>query len=74
LAALRTEQDPPFRLRRARAYPVRPELTRTADARDTREALAEHFCSEQIVEITLIVAMATSRETDSTTAWNEAEA
>ena len=34
------------------------DMSRTADARDTRDALNEHFSSEQIVEITLIVAMA----------------
>ena len=58
LAALRTEQDAPFSFPERAAIQYARELTRTADARDTREALAEHFSSEQIVEITLIVAMA----------------
>jgi uncharacterized peroxidase-related enzyme len=58
LAALRTEQDPPFSLPERAAIQYARELTRTADARDTREALNEYFSSEQIVEITLIAAMA----------------
>jgi len=58
LTALRTEQDPPFTAPERAAIQYARELTRTADARDTREALNEHFSSEQIVEITLIVAMA----------------
>ena len=58
LAALRTEQDPPFSFAERAAIQFARELTRTADARDTRDALREHFSSEQIVEITLVVAMA----------------
>ena len=34
------------------------ELTRTADAAGTRAALNEHYTDEQIVEITLVAAMA----------------
>ena len=34
------------------------ELSRTADAGETRDALFEHFNQEQIVEITLVAAMA----------------
>ena len=34
------------------------ELTRTADAKETRASLAEHFTSEQIVEMTLLAAVA----------------
>ena len=34
------------------------ELTRTADARATRDALRQHFNDEQVVEITLVAAMA----------------
>ena len=33
-------------------------MTRNADADDTRDALLEHFNDEQIVEITLVAAMA----------------
>ena len=58
LIALRTEQDPPFSIPERAAIQYARELTRTADARDTRDALMEHYSSEQIVELTLIVAMA----------------
>jgi uncharacterized peroxidase-related enzyme len=58
LAALRTEQDPPFSPPERAAIAYARELTRTADAEDTRDALNEHFSSEQIVELTLIAAMA----------------
>jgi uncharacterized peroxidase-related enzyme len=58
LTALRTEQDPPFSPPERAAIQYARELTRTADARDTRDALNEYFSSEQIVEITLIAAMA----------------
>ena len=58
LIALSTEQDPPFSAPERAAIQYARELTRTADARDTRDALNEHFSSEQIVEITLIAAMA----------------
>ena len=49
---------------RLRAEPERAaiqyarELTQTADADETRDALFEHFNDEQIVEITLVAAMA----------------
>jgi uncharacterized peroxidase-related enzyme len=58
LAALRTEQDSLFSAPERAAIGYARELTRTADAGDTRDALNEHFSSEQIVEITLIVGMA----------------
>jgi uncharacterized peroxidase-related enzyme len=58
LPALRTEQDPPFSAQERAVLQYARELTRTADARDTRDALYEYFSSEQIVEITLIVALA----------------
>ena len=58
LTALRNEQDPPFTAPERAAIQYARELTRTADASDTRDALNEHFSSEQIVEITLIAAMA----------------
>jgi alkylhydroperoxidase family enzyme len=34
------------------------ELTRTADAEDSRDGLLEHFTNEQIVEITAVAAVA----------------
>jgi alkylhydroperoxidase family enzyme len=34
------------------------ELTRTADGAQTRDALNEHYNNEQIVEITLVAAIA----------------
>jgi len=58
LAALRTEQEGPFSVPERAAIQYARELTRTADAGDSRAALAEHFSPEQVVEITLIVAMA----------------
>jgi uncharacterized peroxidase-related enzyme len=58
LTALRTGQDPLFSAPERAAIGYARELTRTAHARDTRDALNEHFSSEQIVEITLIAAMA----------------
>ena len=58
LTALRTEQEGPFSVPERAAIQYARELTRTADARDTRGGLAEHFSPEQVVEITLIVAMA----------------
>jgi len=58
LTALRNEQDPPFSAPERAAIQYARELTRVADAPDTRDALNEHFSSEQIVEITLIAAMA----------------
>jgi uncharacterized peroxidase-related enzyme len=58
LKAVQTEQDPPFSAQERAVLQYARELTRTADARDTRDALNEFFSSEQIVEITLIVAMA----------------
>jgi uncharacterized peroxidase-related enzyme len=58
LTALQTEQEAPFSASERAAIQYARELTRTADARDSRETLAEHFSPEQIVEITLIAAMA----------------
>src|SRR6185503_1599017 len=58
LTALRTEQNSPFSAPERAAIQYARELTRTADGSDTRDALTEHFSSEQIVEITLIAAMA----------------
>jgi uncharacterized peroxidase-related enzyme len=56
--AVQVEQDHDFSLAEQAAIQYARELTRTADADDTRAALAEHFSSEQIVEITLVAAVA----------------
>ncbi|PWU09685.1 MAG: hypothetical protein C5B51_05825 [Terriglobia bacterium] len=58
LRALQTEQDHAFSEAERAAVRYARELTRTADADDTRDALFEHFNNEQIVEITLVAAMA----------------
>jgi uncharacterized peroxidase-related enzyme len=58
LRALRTEQDHAFAEPERAAIAYARELTRTADAADTRDALFEHFNNEQIVEITLVAALA----------------
>src|ERR1051326_6668723 len=42
ITALRTEQDPPFNAAERAAIQYARELTRTADAADTRDGLAEH--------------------------------
>lgn len=58
LKALQTEQDHGFTpLEKAVIHYAR-ELTRTADADESRDALYEQFTDEQIVELTLVVAMA----------------
>ncbi len=58
LRALQTEQDHVFSEPERAAIGYARELTRTADAGDTRDSLFEHFSNEQIVEITLVAAMA----------------
>jgi uncharacterized peroxidase-related enzyme len=58
MRALQTEQDHNFSEPERAAIQYARELTRTADAEDTRDALSEHFNAEQIVEITLVAAMA----------------
>jgi uncharacterized peroxidase-related enzyme len=58
LRALQTEQDAAFSEPERAAIRYARELTREADAKDTRTALFEHFDNQQIVEITLVVAMA----------------
>ena len=57
MRAIRTEQDLDFSEPERAAIQYARELTRTADADDTRAALTEHFSSEQIVEITLVAAI-----------------
>jgi uncharacterized peroxidase-related enzyme len=58
MRALATEQDHAFSGPERAAIQYARELTRTADAEDSREALYEHFNDEQIVEITLVAAIA----------------
>jgi uncharacterized peroxidase-related enzyme len=58
LRALQTEQDQVFSEPERAVIGYARELTQMADAADTREALFQHFSSEQIVEITLVAAMA----------------
>lgn len=58
MTALQTEQDQMFSEAERAAIRYARDLTRNADARDTRDGLNEHYTSEQIVELTLVVAMA----------------
>ena len=58
LRALQTEQDHTFSEAERAAIQYARELTRTADPEDSRDSLFEHFSNEQIVEITLVAAMA----------------
>jgi uncharacterized peroxidase-related enzyme len=58
MEAIQTEQDHGFSQPERAAIQYARELTRTADAADTRAALLEHFNDEQVVEITLVAAMA----------------
>jgi uncharacterized peroxidase-related enzyme len=57
MRAIQTEQDQDFNEPERAAIRYARDLTRTADADDTRAALTEHFSSEQIVEITLVAAI-----------------
>ena len=58
LKALQSERDDAFSGAERAAIRYARELTRQADAPGTREGLFAHFNSEQIVELTLVVAMA----------------
>jgi uncharacterized peroxidase-related enzyme len=58
LRALQTEQDHAFSEPERAAIAYARELTRTAEADESRDRLFEHFTNEQIVEITLAAAMA----------------
>jgi uncharacterized peroxidase-related enzyme len=58
MQAIQTEQDHGFNEPEKAAIQYARELTRTADAEDTRDALLEHYSDEQVVELTLIAAMA----------------
>jgi AhpD family alkylhydroperoxidase len=54
IQAVRTEQEHIFAAPEGAAIRYARELTRTADADDSRALLLEHFTSEQVVEITLV--------------------
>jgi uncharacterized peroxidase-related enzyme len=58
LRALQTEQDHGFSEPERAAIRYARELTQTADAAESRAALKEYFNDRQIVEITLVAAMA----------------
>lgn len=58
MSALRAGQDDGFKPAERAAIRYARELTRTADGAQTREGLNEFYSDEQIVEITLVAAMA----------------
>lgn len=58
MRALQVEQDHSFSDTERAVIQYARELTRTADAEETRDGLYQHFNDEQIVEITLVAAMA----------------
>ena len=58
IQAIQTEQDHPFSEPERAAIQYARELTQTAAADDTQAALLEHYTTEQVVEITLVAAMA----------------
>ena len=58
MRGLQAGQDGGFGAPERAAIQYARELTRTADAAQTRDALHEHYNDEQIVEITLIAALA----------------
>lgn len=58
MQAIQTEQDHGFAPPEKAAIQFARELTQTADASETRAALLEHFNDEQVVELTLVAAIA----------------
>jgi len=58
MRALQAGQEEGFTAAERAAIRYARELTQTADAAASRDALADHFSQEQIVEITLTAAMA----------------
>jgi uncharacterized peroxidase-related enzyme len=58
MQALQAERDEGFPEAERAAIGYARELTRTADAPTTRDTLLQHFNDEQVVEITLVAAMA----------------
>jgi uncharacterized peroxidase-related enzyme len=57
IAALEAEKNDLFPADEQAALNYARELTRTANANETRAALAAHFNDEQIVEITLVIGL-----------------
>jgi AhpD family alkylhydroperoxidase len=55
---IKTENNQHFAPKEQAALHYARELTRTADAEDTRGAVQELFSPEQVVELTLVVCMA----------------
>ena len=58
IAAIREERDTGFSEPERAALAYTRELTRSANAAGSRDALRSHFTDEQVVEITLVAAMA----------------
>lgn len=58
MRALQAGQDDGFSAHERTAIQYARELTRTADGAQTRDALNQHYNDEQIVEITLVAAIA----------------
>src|SRR5271165_5020694 len=58
MRSLQAGQDGGFSAAERAAIEYARELTRTADAKQTRDALSQHYSDEQIVEITLVAAIA----------------
>jgi uncharacterized peroxidase-related enzyme len=58
IKALQTDQDHGFSEPERAAIRYARELTQTADAAESRDVLLEHFSHEQVVEITLVAAIA----------------
>jgi uncharacterized peroxidase-related enzyme len=58
MRALQSEQDHMFSEPERAVIAYARELTRTADVEEGRQGLFAHFTNEQIVEITLVAAMA----------------
>jgi uncharacterized peroxidase-related enzyme len=58
LRALQAGEEQPFSAAERAAIAYARDLTRTATAPDSREVLFTHFSQEQVVEITLVAAMA----------------
>jgi uncharacterized peroxidase-related enzyme len=57
IGALASERNEGFSPAEQAAIRYARELTRTAHAATAREAMFEHFTAEQVVEITLVIAM-----------------
>lgn len=58
IQAIQTETDHGFSEPERTVVLYARELTQNADAKDTQDAMLTHFTNEQVVELTLVVAMA----------------